>query len=77
MSPNMMIGPLGLLVAAIALSDRTAMTSPDGVFESAALWYYPGMFFWFVLQPVVLHALITNPRGDPKVMPAVDCTPPL
>ena len=63
---GMLMGPLGLLVSAVGLSDRTKMVSPDGVFEVAALWYYTGVFFWFVLQPLILWAILTNPRGDPK-----------
>jgi hypothetical protein len=47
------------------------MVSPDGVFEVAALWYYTGVFFWFVLQPLILWAILTNPRGDPKARLAV------
>jgi hypothetical protein len=66
-SPAMLIPPLGCLVSSIGLSNREAMTTGDAVFEVAALWYYTGIFFWFVLQPATLWAVITNPRGDPKV----------
>ncbi len=63
----MFISPVGMLVSAIGLSDRGAMVTPQGVFEAAALWYYTGVFFWFVLQPVILNAVMTNSRGDPRV----------
>jgi hypothetical protein len=38
-----------------------------GHFEVAALWYYPGVLFWFIGQAIVLHAQMTNAHGDPKV----------
>ena len=70
LSPCVLVPPLGLLISSIALSNREYMTTGDAAFEVAALWYYPGVFFWFVIQPVALFVLITNARGDPKVRPA-------
>ena len=68
---GMLVPALGLMVSSIGMDDRTKMVSPDGVFEVAALWYYTGVFFWFVLQPLILWAILTNPRGDPKASLAV------
>ena len=69
LSPSILIPPLGMLISSIALSNRGYITTGDATFEVAALWYYPGVFFWFVIQPLALFAVITNARGDPKVRP--------
>jgi len=75
---GLMVGPLGLLVSSMGLSDLTdpnwTMVSPDGTYEAAALWYYPGAFFWFVLQPWCCWRPSPTPAATPRRTTLTGCT---